>query len=75
MHRLKSDLEADLMMNKYKELLSIVLASYCCCCISVYRYLGCWKDENLPEMLTSIEGQSSFLDGSYATRTNKLQVS
>ena len=39
-----------------------------------FFYLGCWKDENLPEMLSSIEGKSAFLDGSYATRSNKLQV-
>ena len=36
-----------------------------------YRYLGCYEVSE--KDIASLEGQSSFLDGSYKTRTNPIE--
>ncbi|XP_064646586.1 uncharacterized protein LOC135499636 [Lineus longissimus] len=38
-----------------------------------YSWVGCWKDEGFPELLTLIEGLSSYLEEDYRIRSNRIR--
>ncbi|XP_064646852.1 uncharacterized protein LOC135499821 [Lineus longissimus] len=38
-----------------------------------YTWGGCWNDDRLPSSLASLEGKSTFLDGKFKDRSNKIQ--